>query len=311
MDSFSHYSVLLPETIALLDIKPDGTYIDCTLGGGGHSLRIAERLRNGRLIAIDRDADAIAASRKRLSAFSERVIFVNDNFKQIKEILRSLGLEKADGIIADLGVSSHQLDTPERGFSYHYDAPLDMRMDSSSGFSAYDVVNGYSAERLAKILFTYGEERFAGRIAARIAAARQEKDIRTTAELVDIIKSALPPKRLHENKHPARQTFQAIRIEVNDEIGILSQAVADMIDCLAQGGVAALITFHSLEDRAVKEAFKKETDGCVCPKDFPVCVCGFQKRIEILTKKPVLPGEAELKENNRSRSAKLRAARKL
>ncbi len=308
MTEFKHYSVLLHETVDILDIDPDGLYVDCTLGGGGHSLEIVKRLKGGRLIAIDRDRQAIAAASQRLLQYRDKIEFVNDNFCNIKNILNG---RLADGIIADLGVSSYQLDTPERGFSYHNDAPLDMRMDTSSPFSAKELVNEYGEAELIRILRDWGEERYAARIASKIAAYRKEKSIETTLELADIIKSAVPASYLHDDKHPARRSFQAIRIEVNGELEYLGRAVKNITDSLARGGVAAFITFHSLEDRIVKEEFKKMTQGCTCPKNFPVCVCGFEKTVEILTKKPILPGKTELNENSRSRSAKLRAARKI
>ena len=310
MGEFKHYSVMLNETVDMLDIKENGIYVDCTLGGGGHSLEIAKRLKSGRLISIDRDKDAIKAGKERLKEHSEKVTFVNDNFKNIKEILESLGIDKVDGITADLGVSSYQLDTPERGFSYHFDAPLDMRMNREDSFSAYVLVNTYSEKELTRVISDYGEEKFASKIARAIVKAREIKDIKTTFELVDIIKSAVP-KASQLDKHPARRTFQALRIEVNDEIGMLKGAVEAMIDCLAPSGRLAVITFHSLEDRAVKEVFRSKTDGCTCPSSFPVCVCGFKAEIKNLTKKPICATGTELDENNRSRSAKLRGAEKI
>ncbi len=310
MGEFKHYSVLLDETVELLNIKPDGIYVDCTLGGGGHSLEIAKRLTTGRLISIDRDKDAIKAGKERLSEHKDKVTFVNDNFKNIKNILKDLNIEGVDGITADLGVSSYQLDTAERGFSYHFDAPLDMRMNREDSFSAKELVNTYSESELARVISDYGEEKFAHRIAKEIVKAREEKEISTTFELVDIIKKAVP-KSSQIEKHPARRTFQAIRIEVNDEIGMLKGAVEDMIDSLKEEGRLAVITFHSLEDRALKEVFRSMTDGCTCPKSFPICVCGFKEKIKNLTKKPIVASESELDENNRSRSAKLRGAEKI
>lgn len=307
---FKHYSVMLHETVDALNIKPDGVYVDCTLGGGGHSLEIAKRLTTGTLISIDRDADAIKAGEERLRDYKGRVKFVNDNFKNIKEILSFLGIEKVDGITADLGVSSYQLDTAERGFSYHYDAPLDMRMSREDRFSARELVNTYSEIELSRVISDYGEEKFASRIAKEIVKSREEKEIETTLELVEIIKRAVPRQSQLE-KHPARRTFQALRIEVNDEIGMLKGAVEAMIDSLKEKGRLAVITFHSLEDRAVKEVFREKTDGCTCPSNFPVCVCGFKEEIKNLTKKPIIPSDAELDENNRSRSAKLRVAEKI
>lgn len=310
MGEFKHYSVLLRETIELLNIKPCGIYVDCTLGGGGHSLEIAKKLDGGRLICIDRDKDAIEAGKKRLSDYLDRVTFVNDNFKNIKSVLSDLSIDKVDGITADLGVSSYQLDTAERGFSYHYDAPLDMRMNKEDKFSAKELVNTYSESELTRVIFDYGEEKFASKIAKEIVKAREEKEISTTFELVEIIKKAVP-KSSQIDKHPARRTFQALRIEVNDEISMLKGAVEDMIDCLKEEGRLAVITFHSLEDRAVKEVFRSLTDGCTCPPNFPICVCGFKEKIRNLTKKPIAPSQDELNENNRSRSAKLRGAEKI
>ena len=310
MGEFKHYSVMLQETIDMLDVKSDGIYVDCTLGGGGHSLEIAKRLDKGRLICIDRDMDAINAGKERLSEHLDKVTFVNSNFKNIKDVLSELGIEKVDGITADLGVSSYQFDTVERGFSYHGDAPLDMRMNREDSFSAYDLVNTYSEDELNRVISEYGEEKFASRIARAIVIERQKKEIKTTLELVEIIKSAVP-KASQIDKHPARRTFQALRIEVNDEIGMLKGAVESMVDSLKTGGRLAIITFHSLEDRAVKEVFRSMTDGCTCPKEFPICVCGFKASIRSLTKKPVSATDAELDENNRSRSAKLRGVEKI
>ena len=309
MSEFNHYSVLLEETIDALDIDPDGIYVDCTLGGGGHSLEIAKRLKGGRLICIDRDTDAIDASKKRLGDYLDKITFVHSNYKDIKQILSSLGIASVEGVTADLGVSSYQLDTPERGFSFHHNASLDMRMNRSDPLDASGVVNTYSEEELRRVIFEYGEEKWAGRIAAGIVKAREKKRIETTFELVDIIKSSVPASYLRE-KHPARRTFQAIRIEVNDEIGVLRDAVSDMIDCLSPGGKIAIITFHSLEDRAVKETFAERTKGCTCPASFPVCVCGFKPTLKLL-KKSQTAGKGELSENNRSRSARLRCAEKL
>ncbi|MBQ7897862.1 MAG: 16S rRNA (cytosine(1402)-N(4))-methyltransferase RsmH [Clostridia bacterium] len=310
MGEFKHYSVMLKETVDMLNVKEGGIYVDCTLGGGGHSLEIAKRLGKGRLISIDRDNDAIRAGKERLAEYIDKVTFVNDNFKNIKEILADLNIEKVDGITADLGVSSYQLDTPERGFSYHYDAPLDMRMNREDSFSAYELVNTYSEGELTRVISDFGEEKFASRIARAIVKERQKKDIKTTFELVDVIKTAVP-KASQLEKHPARRTFQALRIEVNDEIGMLKGAVENMIDSLAPKGRLAVITFHSLEDRAVKEVFRSKTDGCTCPSNFPVCVCGFKAEITNLTRKPISATDTELQENSRSRSAKLRGAEKI
>ncbi len=310
MAEFNHYSVMLHETVDMLDVHGDGIYVDCTLGGGGHSSEIVKKLTSGRLICIDRDTDAIEAGKKRLSEYGDRVTFVNDNFKNIRYILDELGIDKVDGITADLGVSSYQLDTAERGFSYHWDAELDMRMNRADPFTAKKLVNEYSEQKLLRVISEYGEEKFASRIARAIVQRREEKEIETTFELVDIIKSAVP-KAAQIDKHPARRTFQAIRIEVNDEIGMLKGAVESMVDCLAPGGRIAVITFHSLEDRAVKEVFQSKVKGCTCPANFPVCVCGFKPQLELLNRKPVTADMGELDENNRSRSAKLRGAKKL
>ncbi len=310
MAEFNHYSVMLRETVDMLDVRGDGIYVDCTLGGGGHSSEIAKKLTTGRLICIDRDTDAIEAGKKRLAEYSDRVTFVNDNFKNIRYILDGLGIDSVDGITADLGVSSYQLDTAERGFSYHWDAELDMRMNRADSFTAKKLVNEYSEQELFRVISEYGEEKFASRIARAIVQKRQEKEIETTFELVDVIKSAVP-KAAQIDKHPARRTFQALRIEVNDEIGMLKGAVESMIDCLSPQGRIAIITFHSLEDRAVKEVFQSKVKGCTCPSNFPVCVCGFKPQLELLNRKPVTADTGELDENNRSRSAKLRGAEKL
>ncbi len=301
---FQHISVLFDETIESLDIKPDGLYVDCTCGGAGHSSEILKNIKNGTLVAIDRDPDAIKVINERIGS-NNQVEIVNDNFFNIKNIL---GDRKADGILADLGVSSFQLDTAERGFSFHKDAPLDMRM-SKSGKSAFDVVNTYSEQELSNIIYKYGEEKFSRNIAKNIVKARNEKPIETTIELAEIIKDSVPAKYRRDG-HPARKTFQAIRIEVNDELAGLSQAVSDMFSCLKVGGRLSIITFHSLEDRAVKETFKKFTEGCTCPKEFPVCVCGNTPSGKIVNK--VLSAKQnELDANNRSRSAKLRTIEKI
>lgn len=301
---FSHISVLFDETIESLNIKQDGLYVDCTCGGAGHSRAILEKLSGGTLVAIDRDPDAIKVITERIGANPQTEI-VNDNFGNIKNIL---GGRKADGILADLGVSSFQLDNPERGFSFHKDAFLDMRM-SKSGKSAFDVVNGYSEKELSDIIFRYGEEKFARNIAKNIVKARSEKNIETTLELAEIIKNSVPAAKRRDG-HPARKTFQAIRIEVNDELAPLSDAVSDMFDCLAAGGRLSIITFHSLEDRTVKEKFREFTVGCTCPKEFPVCVCGKTPRGKIINK-GISAKQDELTINNRSRSARLRTIEKL
>ena len=301
---FSHISVLFDETIESLNIKSDGLYVDCTCGGAGHSKAILEHIPDGVLVAIDRDPDAIQVITERIGS-APQVEIVNDNFNNIKSILNS---RKADGILADLGVSSFQLDTAERGFSFHHDAPLDMRM-SKSGKSAYDVVNGYTEYELANIITRYGEEKFARSIAKNIVKARNEKNIETTLELAEIIKDSVPAKYRREG-HPARKTFQAIRIEVNDELSTLAQAVDDMFHSLKVGGRLSIITFHSLEDRTVKEKFREFTLGCTCPKEFPVCVCGKTPKGKLINK-GVSAKQTELDMNNRSRSAKLRTIERI
>ncbi|MEA4833417.1 MAG: 16S rRNA (cytosine(1402)-N(4))-methyltransferase RsmH [Oscillospiraceae bacterium] len=311
MNEFYHYSVLLKESITLLNIKPDGVYVDLTLGGGGHSLEILKHIGSGRLIAFDRDSDAIAASKKRLTGYEDKITYINDNFINFASTLDYLGIKGVDGVIADLGVSSFQLDTPSRGFSYHAEAPLDMRMSKTDPLTARDVVNNYPADKLKHIIYEYGEENAADRITRAIINARGVSPIETTTQLAEIIKSAFPPKARFEGKHPARRTFQAIRIEVNNELEIIPQTLNSVIEKLNSGGVVAVISFHSLEDRAVKETFKRFSNGCTCPREFPVCVCGFKPSIEILTKKPITADSCELDENLRSRSAKLRAAKKL
>ena len=308
---FSHYSVLLHESIDGLMIKPDGIYVDCTLGGGGHSLEILRHLENGRLIAVDQDAEAIAASKVRLADYLDNVTFVHDNFSNIGAALEGLGIDGIDGAVIDLGVSSYQLDTPERGFSYMHDAPLDMRMDPEHGITAREVVNTYPESELKRIIFDYSEERFAGRIAAKICAAREIKPIETTFELVDIIRSAIPAKAREDGPHPAKRTFQAIRIEVNSELSVIKPTLDALVDSLKPGGRLAVITFHSLEDRIVKQSFAGYAKGCTCPPSFPVCVCGHKPTAKVITHKPILPSERELDENPRSRSAKLRIIEKL
>lgn len=303
---FKHIPVLFEETIDSLNIKPDGIYVDCTSGGGGHSTAIAKRLEGGRLIAIDRDPQAVATLKERLAPY-ECVTLVHDNFFNIKSILASLGINGVDGILADLGVSSHQLDEPSRGFSFHHDAPLDMRM-SLEGMSAAQAVNTLSQDELRKIIYEYGEEKFAPSIARAIVRAREEKPIETTLELSEIIKSAMPAAAKRD-AHPARRTFQAIRIYVNGELDGLGNAVEDMFDCLNENGRLSIITFHSLEDRTVKKQFSEFAKGCTCPKNFPVCVCGNKPRAKIL--KAVAPSSGEVSDNNRSRSARLRTAEKL
>lgn len=303
---FHHISVLLNECIDNLNIRPDGIYVDGTMGGGGHSLEIAKRLTTGRLICIDQDPNAHEAAGKRLAEYKDRITFVRDNFGNIVDILDSLGIEKIDGMLLDIGVSSHQLDEAERGFSYQQDAPLDMRMNPDRPFSAYDVVNGYDEDELDRVIFTYGEERWARRIAQFIVKERENKPIETTGELVDIIKKAVPKGARKDGPHPAKRTFQAIRIEVNGELEVLQRAIDDVAARLAVGGRLCIITFHSLEDRIVKEAFRKQENPCICPPQFPVCVCGKKPLGRVITRKPILPSKEELEENPRSRSAKLR-----
>jgi len=303
---FEHYSVMLKECIDGLAIKPNGLYVDCTAGGGGHSYAIAEKLtEGGKLIAIDRDPAAIQAVTTRLAPFSDRVEIVRSNFAVLKQILNG---RKADGVLIDLGISSHQIDTAERGFSYTKDAPLDMRMNPDDPLSAADVVNTYSEEALANLIFQYGEEKFARRIASDIVKKRTDKPIETTLELADLISAAIPPKFREKGGSPAKRTFQAIRIEVNGELTIIPPVIRDITDCLTPGGRMAVITFHSLEDRLVKQSMSELAKGCTCPPDFPICVCGKKPQLTILTKKPILPGPEELEANKRSHSAKLRIA---
>ncbi|MCD8180136.1 MAG: 16S rRNA (cytosine(1402)-N(4))-methyltransferase RsmH [Firmicutes bacterium] len=308
---FKHISVLFEESIEALGIRSGGIYVDGTLGGGGHSHGILSANKDCRLIGIDRDREAIAAAGKRLAEFDGRFTLVNRNFAEIKSILKENGIEKIDGAVLDLGVSSYQLDNAERGFSYMHDAALDMRMDTSSRKNAYDVVNSYSLEELTRIFYEYGEEKWSKRIAEFICERRAVKSIETTYELVDVIKAAIPKKARQEGGHPAKRVFQAIRIEVNDELSVLSGAVRDFISCLNTGGRIAVITFHSLEDRIVKNAFQDAAKGCICPKEFPVCMCGRKPEIKIISRKPVLPSQREIEENSRSKSAKLRIAEKL
>ena len=309
---FSHRSVLLDECMQGLAIKPDGVYLDGTAGGGGHSSEIARRLSDdGLLIAIDQDETAVAVVTERLSSFGLRARVVRNNFCELKSVCKEQGIEEIDGLLLDLGVSSYQLDTPERGFSYQADAPLDMRMDKRKSLSAYEVVNTYSQEKLKKILFDYGEERFAPAIASAIIKQREKHPIETTAELSDLIKYAIPPAAREGGHHPAKRSFQAIRIEVNAELDVIEPAIRDAVSLLRRGGRIAIITFHSLEDRIVKQTFADLASGCTCPRDFPVCVCGKKPLVKIVTKKPILPSREELEENPRSRSAKLRVAEKL
>ena len=305
--NFQHTSVLLEETIANLKIKPDGTYVDGTLGGAGHASEVCKRLSaTGRFIGIDQDDAAIAAAGERLREFGERVTIIRSNYCNMVSRLQERGILGVDGILLDLGVSSYQLDTAERGFTYREDAPLDMRMDQRAELSAYDVVNGYSEEQLVRILRDYGEERFARNIARNICTARQEEPIRTTGELTEIIKRSIPAKIRATGGHPAKRTFQAIRIEVNQELTVLEESLDGMIDLLNDGGRLCVITFHSLEDRIVKNIFRKNEHPCTCPPDFPVCVCGKKSKGRVITRKPILPSDEEMEENPRSKSAKLR-----
>ena len=303
---FHHISVLLNECIDNLNIRPDGIYVDGTMGGGGHSLEIAKRLKNGRLICIDQDPNAHEAAGRRLAEYQDKITFVRDNFGNIANILDGLGIARIDGMLLDIGVSSHQLDEAERGFSYQQDAPLDMRMNPDKPFSAYDVVNGYDEDALDRVIFTYGEERWARRIAQFIVKEREAKPIETTGELVDIIKKAVPKGARKDGPHPAKRTFQAIRIEVNGELDVLQRAIDDVAARLSVGGRLCIITFHSLEDRIVKDAFRRQENPCICPPQFPVCVCGKKPLGRVITRKPILPSKEELEVNPRSRSAKLR-----
>ena len=311
MSEFHHVSVLLDECLEGLKIKPDGIYVDGTLGGAGHSSEIAKRLKTGKLIGIDRDRVALRAASERLAPFSDRVELVHSNFSQIADVLKELSIDGVDGILLDLGVSSPQLDDAQRGFSYMADAPLDMRMNSQDALDAYAVVNTWSQEELKRILYTYGEERYAPQIASAICRRREHAPICTTFELVDVIRSAMPPAALREKQHPAKRSFQAIRIAVNDELGAVEKVMADTVDLLKPGGRLAVITFHSLEDRIVKQAMAEAAKGCVCPPNFPVCVCGKKPKVEIITRKPIVATDAELEANPRSRSAKLRICQRI
>jgi len=305
---FNHYSVLLKETIENLDIKPDGIYVDGTLGGGGHAYQVARLLgEKGRLIGIDQDKDAIAAAGARLAEFGDKVTIIRSNYSNMKEELHRIGIDKVDGIVLDLGVSSFQLDTPERGFTYREpDAPLDMRMDDRQSLTAKDIVNDYSEMELFRIIRDFGEDKFAKNIAKHIVAARAKKPIETAGELTDIIRAAIPMKVQVTGGHPAKRTFQAIRIELNKELEVLQNNLDDMIDLLNPGGRICIITFHSLEDRIVKTIFKKNENPCTCPREFPVCVCGKKSKGNVVGRKPILPSDEELEVNSRSKSAKLR-----
>ncbi len=309
---FKHKSVLLEETIDSLNIRPDGIYVDGTLGGGGHASEVLKQLgESGRLIGIDQDADAIAAASERLAPFGDRVVIVRNNYENIAVVLDELGIQEVDGIYLDLGVSSYQLDTAERGFTYREeDAPLDMRMDQRKTETAKDIVNTYSEQELFRIIRDYGEDRFAKNIAKHIVRARQEKEIETTGELTEIIRAAIPAKVRATGGHPSKRTFQAIRIELNQELRVLEDSIDTMIDRLAPGGRLSIITFHSLEDRIVKNRFRTNENPCVCPPDFPVCVCGRKSKGKVVTRKAVLPAEEEISENPRAKSAKLRVFEK-
>ncbi|MGO0884049.1 16S rRNA (cytosine(1402)-N(4))-methyltransferase RsmH [Clostridioides difficile] len=309
---FHHVSVLLNECIENLKIKPDGVYVDCTMGGAGHSKEIVKKLSDkGLFIGFDQDKNAINTARERLSEYESRVKFVHSNFENIKEELEKIGIYKIDGVLADLGVSSHQLDEAERGFSYMQDAPLDMRMDVRCEFSAYDVVNTYTEDELSKIIKDYGEDNWAKRIAKFIVEERVNKPIETTGELVDVIKKAIPKKARIDGPHPAKRTFQAIRIEVNNELGVITKMINDASSIMNEGGRICIITFHSLEDRIVKNAFKYLASDCICPQHLPICQCDKESEVKIITRKPLLPSDEEIEVNPRSRSAKLRVAEKI
>lgn len=306
---FKHYSVLLDETIEYLNIKPDGIYVDGTLGGGGHAFHVCKRLDTGRFFGIDQDDAAIAAAGERLSVYGDKVCIIRNNYRNMKAALMEQGVTGVDGIVLDLGVSSYQLDTEERGFSYRFDAELDMRMDRRQSLTAKDIVNGYSEMDLFRIIRDYGEDNFAKNIAKHIVKARQDKPIETTGELNEIIKAAIPAK-MRQNGHPSKRTYQAIRIECNRELEVLREALDDLVDLLNPGGRLCIITFHSLEDRIVKTAFKNKENPCTCPSEFPVCVCGKVPEGTVVTRKPILPSKEELEVNSRSKSAKLRVFEK-
>lgn len=310
---FKHRPVLLEETIESLKIRPDGIYVDGTLGGAGHASQVCKRLsEKGRFVGIDQDDCALQAAGERLKEFGKnvRIDCVKSNYCQMKSVLENLGIDKVDGILLDIGISSYQLDNAERGFTYREDAPLDMRMDQSSSFSAKDVVNQYDEMQLYRVIRDYGEEKFAKNIAKHIVAARQEKEIETTGELIEIIKASIPAKVRATGGHPAKRTFQAIRIEVNRELEVLQDSIDEMIDLLNDGGRLCIITFHSLEDRIVKNKFRENEDPCICPKNFPVCVCGRKSKGKVITRKPIVPSEQEVEENKRSKSSKLRVFEK-
>ena len=311
MSEFYHVSVLLDECIQGLNIKPDGIYVDGTLGGAGHSSQIAARLTTGRLIGIDRDPVALKAAGERLAPYADRVTLVHSNFCEIASVLEQLQIPGVDGILLDLGVSSPQLDDGARGFSYMADAPLDMRMNNEDALTAHMVVNTWPYEELKRILYEYGEERYAPQIASAICRKRENAPIETTQELVDVIRSAMPPQALREKQHPAKRSFQAIRIAVNDELGSVEKVMRDAIPCLNPGGRLAIITFHSLEDRIVKNGMAEASKGCTCPPNFPVCVCGKKPKVKLISRKPIVSGEEELERNPRARSAKLRVCEKI
>jgi 16S rRNA (cytosine1402-N4)-methyltransferase len=310
--SFHHITVLKEEAVDGLNIRPDGIYVDCTLGGAGHSSLIASRLgEGGRLIAIDQDDIALAHAKEKLAAYKERITLVKSNFRNVKQVVTDLGLSGVDGVLFDLGVSSPQLDEGERGFSYNADAPLDMRMDRESPVTAYDVVNDWDEEELAKVIWEYGEEKFSRKIARQIVLHRQKEPIKTTGQLVELIKEAIPAAARRTGPHPAKRTFQAIRIAVNDELNAFQDAVTDAIRLLNPSGRVSVITFHSLEDRICKQTFAEFAKGCICPPSFPICTCGHQPTIRLITRKPIVPSEEELANNTRARSAKLRIAEKI
>lgn len=305
--AFEHVSVLLHETVDGLNVRPDGTYVDATLGGGGHAFEVCSRLGDkGRFIGIDQDADAVKAAGERLAGFGEKVTIIRSNYRDMRPRLQSIGVDKVDGIVLDLGVSSYQLDTAERGFSYRADAPLDMRMDQRQKMTARDIVNGYSEAELYRVIRDYGEDRFAKNIAKHIVAERAKEPIETTGQLNEIIRHAIPMKIQKTSGHPSKRTFQAIRIELNHELDVLRDSLDDMIDMLNLGGRICIITFHSLEDRIVKSAFRKNENPCTCPSHFPVCVCGKTSKGKVVTRKTILPSEEEMESNSRSKSAKLR-----
>ncbi len=309
---FSHYPVMLSECIENLNIKPDGIYVDGTAGGGSHSEEILKKLTTGKLISIDQDGDAIATCQKRFEKYGERSILVRNNFSNLEDILNELNIENVDGVLLDLGVSSHQLDTPARGFSYNSDARLDMRMDPRSPLSAFEIVNEYSENDLKRIIRDYGEEKFAPQVARKIVSEREKRIIETTIELADIIKAAIPVAAARkEAQHPAKRTFQAIRIEVNQELNVIKPAIDTAVKRMNEGGRIVILTFHSLEDRLVKGAFNEYSQGCICPKDFPVCVCGNKPKLKIVNKKPIIATEEETTKNSRSKCAKLRIAEKV